>query len=114
MSKSNSQVTSIDDAPAAEVQAKPATVVVGNNSDDQLSGERKTITIYASEGDGGSEAVSVSINGYAYQIPRGVPCNVPVEVISVLDNAQTTLLTGAAGGAINERVIPRFQYRVTE
>lgn len=108
MSKTNSQITSIDDAPA--VATPVAAAVVGNAAG--VGAERVTITIHPTEGDGGGNAVPVGVNGYAYQIPRGSPQSVPREVLEVLQNARSTLMTNAPGGAIIERVIPRFAFSV--
>jgi len=114
MAKSNSSVTTIDDAEApAEVASKAVQPqVIGSNHDDALSGERQTVTIFQSAEPGGDEAVFLSLNGYAYQIPRGVPCSVPVEVIGILKNAVVNAISNAPGGATVERAIPRFAYQL--
>lgn len=114
MAKSNSQVTTLDDGEVAAAEAAtiaPATVV-GANHDEVLSGERKMLTIHQSDADGGAEAVFVGLNGYGYQIPRGTPHLVPVEVIKILQNAKTKMLSNGVGGAIIERDVPRFAFSV--
>jgi hypothetical protein len=116
MSK-NSQVTTLDSgaakAGASQVAAEPAAKELnGSNADLQLSGERKVVTIYEEKGEGGSDAVFLSINGYAYQIPRGKPWDVPAEVVEVLQNAVTRHVSMGEGGAINEVDIPRYNFRV--
>ena len=117
MSKTTSRVSTIDDAtPEAVAVEAPAAVdateVVGRNFDDELSGKKRTITIYAQEGDGGSDAVFVSLNGYAYQIPRDKPSSVPDEVVEILRNARTTLMVQKPGGAIEQREVPRYTFSI--
>lgn len=115
MSKTSSQVTTLDSKPTAKAStdAAPAAIEVkGSSHDAALSGERITITVHPGNDQLGSEAVFVSVNGYAYQIPRGVPCSVPVEVAEVLDNAQVTHYQAALAGGVTERVANRFQYNV--
>lgn len=117
MGKSNSQVSTLDDdqnegasaAPAAK--AADAVQVKGSNHDEQLSGERRTITIHATDGDGGSDAVFVSLNGFAYQIPRATPQSVPVEVIEILKNARSTLHQNTSAGVV-QRQVPRFSFSI--
>lgn len=113
--KSQSQVTTLDtedEAVAAVAEAAPASKVSGANHDATLSGKKRTVTIHATEGDGGNDAVFLSVNGYAYQIPRGVASEVPVEVVEVLQNAKTTILSFGQGGAVVERSVPRFAFSV--
>lgn len=111
MAKSNSSVTTIDDkADQAYVAAAVAATIVGKNHDDALSGERRLITIHPTNEEGGSDAVPVGLNGYMYQIPRGVPCNVPVEVIEIIKNAKTTIMQTAIGGGFTERDAQRFAF----
>lgn len=111
--KTNSQVSTLDDAApvaaAAAAQAEAAPVV-GRNHDDQLSGDRRLITIHPTEGDSGSDAVFVSLNGYAFQIPRGTPQNVPVEVIEIIKNAKITHRNAGPGGVPIERTVQRYAY----
>jgi len=118
----DTKIDSLDDDATAEVEQasnEPVAAVhkvglsaAGKSLDDQMSGDRKKILMHASDSDGGSDAVPVSINGYTYQIPRGVICDVPVEVIEVLQNAVQTLYIGGAGGNNVERKVPRFAYNV--
>lgn len=121
MSKTNSQVTTIDDGDAASAAgqtgsaaldaATASPLIVGANHDGELSGERRTVTIHEGAGEGGSDAVFMSLNGYAYQAPRGVPVSLPVEVIEgCLRNAKTTAYTALSGGVVGERTIPRFAF----
>lgn len=113
--KSQSQVTTLDtedEATAAAVESAPATKVTGANHDAELSGKKRTVTVHATDGDGGSDAVTVGVNGFVYQIPRNVPCEVPDEVIQVLQNAKTTIMSFGQGGAVVERTVPRFAFSV--
>lgn len=63
-----------DDADRKRLQAKG------------FCGDRVAITIPAAR-ENEQDFVFVSVNGEAFQIPRGKPFAVPVEVIEVLDNA---------------------------
>lgn len=109
-----SQVTSLDDetpdTAAQAVAEAEAPRVKGANHDAELSGNRRTITIHPTEGDGGSDAVPVAVNGFMYQIPRGKPFSVPVEVIEVLKNAKTTKYAQAPGGGVVESTVQRFAF----
>jgi len=113
MAKNQSIVTSLDDAVAPEVvaeeRAKPKELK-GTGNDVALSGQRRTITIHPTDGDGGSDAVFVSLNGYGYQIPRGEPFSVPVEVIEIIKNARTTVLSSGEGGKVLERTVQRHAF----
>ena len=107
------QVTTIDDdnAPDTAASAKTqAAAVVGANADEALSGERRTVTIHTTDTDGGSDAVFVGLNGYAYQIPRGIPVEVPVEVLEILNSAKQSIFTSVPGGAVKERTVQRFAF----
>lgn len=109
-----SQITTLDSADdAALVAAKAAPKKLkGANHDVALSGDKKTITIHPSEGEGGSDAVNVGVNGYVYQIPRGEPFEVPSEVVEVLKNAVQTSLSFGEGGKVVERSMPRYAFSV--
>lgn len=115
---SDTTITSIDDAPAA-AEAKPATKAKAEKvektvaktspgaAEAGLTGERKTITIHAGEGTAGREDVPVFVNGFGFQIKRGKPVEVPIEVVEVLKNAVTTQYEN--GEAIE---VPRFAFSV--
>jgi hypothetical protein len=115
MAKSNSQVSTLDDDANDSAQASPtapaaaAREIKGNNHDEQLSGKRRTITINPTEGDGGHDAVFVSLNGYAYQIPRGEPQSVPEELVEILKNAKSTIYQSTKDGVI-ERTVQRYSF----
>lgn len=55
-----------------------------------FSGERRTITLPAARDESEQDFVFVSVNTVAFQIPRGKPISVPVEIIEALDNAVET------------------------
>jgi hypothetical protein len=109
--KDNSQISTLDDA-VDEAQAAPAPhAVVGNSHDDALSGEKVNVIIHEQPGDGGNDAVFVSVNGVGYQIPRGVVCAVPVEVLHVLDNSVQRILESLPNGETRERSLRRFNHQ---
>ncbi|MEO8296345.1 MAG: hypothetical protein ABI574_00915 [Burkholderiales bacterium] len=112
MTKTQSKVTTLDDEASPDVVAAGANVqqVVGTNHDEQLSGSKRTITIHPADGDGGTDAVSIGLNGYMYQIPRGKPVEVPAEVYQILLDAKQTLFQSVAGGGVVERVVQRFAF----
>lgn len=89
-----------------------AAVLSGENHDSQLSGKKVRVTFFEQEIDGGSDAIFCSLNGYAYQIPRNVPVDIPVEVLAIFNNARTDLLETAHGGGSRKRTINRFSYTV--
>lgn len=105
-----SSVTTLDDAPskasapAAKAEAK---VLVQHN--DELSGKRKILTIHAEQGEGGNFAVFVGLNGVGYQVPRGIPHNVPDELVQNLRNAQQTVWENTDGKNVS-REAPRFAF----
>lgn len=73
-----------------------------------LSGRKCVVTIHADKGDGGNLPVFLGINGRGYQLPRGVPCTVPVELVGVLENAVETVYDGGGAG----REVPRYAFSV--
>lgn len=112
---SNTQISSIDDeAPATQAAAK------ANNSakrapkvdgfDIALSGKKRTITIHATESEGGHDAVPIGLNGYMYQVPRGMPVEVPEELVFILENAKTSTYHPGKDGELIERVHNRFAF----
>lgn len=110
---SNSQITTLDSAPAPEAgrPKRAEAKVVGANHDVALSGKKSIVTIHPTEGEGGADAVFVSLNGYAYQIPRGEPQEIPAEVLEILKNAQTTTYSvDTKTGDVKARTVPRYAY----
>lgn len=113
------QISSIDDessvatAPAPKASSGKRTPKV-DGFDIALSGKKKTITIHTSEAEGGHEAVPIGLNGYMYQVPRGVPVEVPEELVKILENAKTSTYHPAGNGSTEliERVHNRFAFSV--
>ena len=99
---------------ALPVNESTAKVIAGANFDDQLCGDKVKLEISEGEGDGGKEAVFLQLNGYAYQIPRGVEVIVPVEVLGILNNSKMTVYSTAQGGGQSEREVKRFNFSVLE
>lgn len=120
MSKSDTQVTSLDDesadavAVAAPVASARGAKTAASKPADAVPNDPNRIvslTIHQGQGDGGNDAVFVSVNEYARLIPRGVPVDVPATVVGVLDQAvQTTYHT--EGKNVIERQVPRYAYTV--
>lgn len=113
----DTQVSSIDDTPVATTaqapksnSAKRAPKVDGH--DIALSGKKKTITIHVSDAEGGQDAVPIGLNGYMYQVPRGVPVEVPEELVKILENAKTSTFHPTKDGELIERVHNRFAFSV--
>lgn len=117
---SDSKVTTLDDAAAsadAVVVSKPnapkaTKAVKGANHDEALSGNKRVVTIHPTNDEGGSDAVFLSLNGYAYQIPRGVPVEVPDEVVQILKNAKMELMSFGKNGEVLVRETQRFPFSV--
>lgn len=110
--KSQSQISTLEDESQVAAAQAPvdAAVIMGQNHDDSMSGKMEIVTISTSQEDGGSDAVFISINGYAYQIPRDKPCQVPTEVAQILRDAVVTTYKPGANGAVVERSMPRYAF----
>jgi hypothetical protein len=104
----DSSITTIDDAPPATVPVAATTLAV-NNDRGVLSGERIELTINQTDGENGREPVFVGLDGIGYQIPRGVPVNVPVELLEILDNAVQTVYE-STGTVARPREVKRYSY----
>ncbi len=113
---SESQITTLEDKTlpkksADKAVATPeAAVIKGANHDSELSGKFEMLTVFSTSEDGGSNAVPVGINGYAYQIPRDKPFKVPTEVAQILREAITTVYKAGPGGAVTESNRPRYSF----
>lgn len=110
---SDTTVTTLDDAPEVEAKAA-ATKATAKSSkasaaakEAGLAGTTKSITIHPGEGTAGREDVFIAVNGYAFNIKRGKPVEVPAEVVDVLKNAVTTQYEN--GEAIEQ---PRYAFSV--
>jgi hypothetical protein len=111
-------VTTLDDvqtqnAATAAGSAVEDAELLNVKFDDTLSGERALVTIHSEKGEGGSNAVFLSLNGHAYQVPRDKAWNVPAELVEVLDNARQTYFEREGDtGPVVERHAPRMAYSV--
>ena len=121
---SDSQVTTLDDAPPV-VLAAPAPKVVptaaakpaapnaaAKDAADPEATAMFNITIHATGDDNGNDIVDIQPNGKLYRLPRGVPCLVPAEVLHILENAIYTTHK-IVGDAVIERQIPRYPFTAT-
>lgn len=96
MAKSDTSITTIDDAPAiADSTAADTLKMIGGVAG--LSGQVLEVEIHQGEGEGGKERVFVGLNGHGYKIPRSIKVIVPVEVIEILENAMMTVYESVAG-----------------
>jgi len=72
---------------------------------------KKTIIIEKQDNYEGQYDVTVGVNGYVYQIKRGVPVEVPPEVIEVLKNAVISKMVKDDHGNDVLVDMPRFLWR---
>lgn len=105
MATAKSQISTIGDEPV--VVEPVATVSPGVTAP---IGDKEYITIHSSGEDGGTDAVFVGLDGYAYQIPRDKPFLVPKGVSQILRDAVTTSYKAGPGGAVTERTTPRYVF----
>lgn len=97
----------------ASAQAAPAVEAkdlkgIGNGD---FSGKKAILTIAASPGENGAEAVFVSVGGVAFQIPRGKAWKVPVEVVHALEIAtELTYRRNEQTGALEQIESPRYTF----
>jgi hypothetical protein len=108
--KSNSQVTTLD-SDAEEIEGEipqKAEAVVAENHDSNLAGDMEIVTIHSSGDEAGGEAVLVIHNGYARQIPRDKPVELPFEVVQGLRDCVVTSYVAGPGGTYTERHTPRY------
>ena len=108
MSSKESQVTTLDD----EIEAAPVVVKASKAkavAKEEAGADMFMVTVHATDGDAGSAAVDLCVNGYLYQLPRGVPCKVPASVVEGLRNAVTTKHK-VLGNEVIQSQIPRFPY----
>lgn len=119
----NSQVTTLDSQPKPPAAAQPPAgqkqtlglpknTAKSNGHDVALSGKKAMITIHAAEGPTGQDAVPIGLNGYMYQVPRATPVEVPIELLWILENAVTQIVSTAKDGNVETRNAPRFAYTV--
>ncbi len=113
----NSQVSTLEaprpGAPSAGAlprAAAKASVKV-NGHDAALSGKLARVTIHAGQGKDGQEAVFLGLNGYAYQVPRGTPVEIPMELLGVLETAVAENVTTEDAKVLTSNS-PRYAYSV--
>lgn len=109
MAAKDTSVTTIDDAPQATAAPRAKTIAVAD-AGDNMTGDKLELTIHAGEGELGRQAVFLSINGHGFNIPRGIPCVVPSEVVDILDNAKQIIYEPGENGKMHEREVNRFSY----
>jgi uncharacterized protein (DUF1501 family) len=115
---SESKVTTLEDAAAAadlavathQAPKASAKTVKGANHDAALTGKKRIVTVHPTNDEGGSDAVFLSLNGYAYQIPRGTPVEVPEEVVQILKNAKMEIMSFGKDGEVLVRETQRFPF----
>lgn len=118
MSKTDTQVTSLDDegadvAVAAPTAVKPRAAAKAAPGAPLNPHRMVTLVVHQGTGDGGNDAVYVGVNEYGRLIPRGVPVEVPATVIGSLDLAvQEVYIT--EGKTTTARQVPRYAYTVRE
>lgn len=115
---SNSQVSTLESKPAQRGPAAGAAPtagaqkIMGAKHDVALSGKKAQITIHAGQDEVGQEPAFVGLNGFAYQIPRDTLVEIPIEVLSILENAVTEIVSTGKDGAVKTRNAPRYAYTV--
>lgn len=112
MAKTDTSITTIDDAQKA-VEPPAAVALHVADQGDKLSGKRIELTVHQGEGDMGKQPLFVGLNGTGFNIPRGIPVSVPVEVIEILDNAMMTVYESVAG-LTRGREVKRYSYNTRE
>jgi hypothetical protein len=109
-------ITTLEDAVPAAVAPAPVTadaaVLIKHN--EELSGERKLLTIHSESGEGGAAAVFAGLNGVGYHIPRGIAHNVPAELVSNMQNAVQTHYERNDKGEMIPRTSPRFGMTISD
>lgn len=106
----DSSVTTIDDAPEVVIKKKPDMIAVADNGDN-FSGNKVDITIHQGEGEVGSQAVFIGLNGDGFNVPRGIRVSVPKEVAHILENTEQTVYESIKG-QVKERQVRRFSFTI--
>jgi hypothetical protein len=76
-------------------------------------GKRVRIVIEESDDENSSSDVFVSVNGYGYQIRRGIPIEVPEEVVGVLNHAVTTkMVQNMETYEMTYRDVSRYNFKI--
>lgn len=117
MPKPDGKVTTLDDQDSSAVTpASKATAtqdLVGDSAgiadtpaSHGLSGKKVKVKFFNSEED--TSPIKASLNGVAYQIPRGEVSEIPVELLEVFNNAQVMFTDGNGELAFK----PRHSFQV--
>lgn len=108
---SDEKIVKLEDAPnqATEQVAKQ---ILPSNSNAQLSGKKVRVTFHEQEGEGGSDAIFTGLNEASFQIPRGVPVEIPLELMDQFENCKVETAQTKLGGGHTKRLISRFNYTV--
>lgn len=109
----NSNVTTLEQPTTGKTAAAKTAVEGGvlkpvGAGSGVFSGKRSKINIAMSKEDGGKDAVFVSVEGVAFQIPRGKTWDVPREVADVLDNAVEFTYDRDGDGNTSRTESPRY------
>lgn len=80
-------------ANAAAVQAKPVVDKTPEPAKEATKAKGKMIRIMIDDVNGKQNYEVVSVNGKVWQLQRGVPVDVPYEVVHILENAVETVTT---------------------
>jgi hypothetical protein len=75
---------------------------------------RDRIKIFEQEGAGGGEPVSLSINGFKIEIPRGIECDVARPFIENLRHAVETRQEQNDRGETTFREVPRYHWSMIQ
>lgn len=119
---SNSQVSTLESTKSTPPQGmgqganqQSGTIKLkakSNGHDVSLSGRKAMVTLHPGSEEGGSDAQVIGINGFMWQVPRGEPVEVPIELLWVMENAVTQHVSTRQDGSIATRETPRFAYTV--
>lgn len=108
---SDERIVKLEDAPTQTVSVE-AKQILPTHGSAKLSGAKVRVTFHEQEGDGGGDAIFAGIGESPFSIPRGIPVDIPVELLKVFDNAKIETLTTKVGGGHNKRHISRYNYTV--
>ena len=103
--------TAAQPTPAQQsVQRRPRAVKDLAKADDSLSGKFVMLTVANTKEDTQKGPLFVGLNGNGYQIPRGVPCRVPVEVVKILNDAIETVYDASTGLSMDQDDVIRHNF----
>ncbi len=107
---SDSQVTTLEEAPAFGVPKAMAKAKANKPAED---GKKYfDLLIHQTGDETQSNVVEVSVEGFLTRIPRGITCRVSESVLHVLQNAVVTSYK-KMGDEVMEVNIPRFPFSAT-